>query len=29
MTIGDALLNSFIFYPAILAAGALATDDNV
>ena len=27
MTIADALLNSFIFYPAILAAGALASDD--
>jgi O-antigen ligase len=27
MAIGDALLNSFFFYPAILAAGALASDD--
>jgi hypothetical protein len=27
MAIADALLNSFIFYPAILAAGALASDD--
>ena len=27
MAIADALLNSFFFYPAILAAGALATDD--
>jgi hypothetical protein len=26
MSIGDALLNSFAFYPAILAAGALATN---
>jgi hypothetical protein len=25
MAVGDALLNSFLFYPAILAAGALAT----
>jgi hypothetical protein len=27
MAISDALLNSFFFYPAILAAGALASDD--
>jgi hypothetical protein len=27
MAVADALLNSFFFYPAILAAGALATDD--
>jgi hypothetical protein len=27
MAIADALLNSFIFYPAILTAGALASDD--
>ncbi len=27
MAIGDALLNSFLFYPAILAAGALATGE--
>jgi len=27
MAIADALLNSFFFYPAILAAGALASDD--
>jgi hypothetical protein len=26
MAVGDALLNSFFFYPAILAAGALAVD---
>jgi hypothetical protein len=26
MAIADALLNSFFFYPAILAAGALASD---
>ncbi len=28
MTTVDAMLNSFIFYPAILAAGALASDDD-
>jgi hypothetical protein len=28
MTMADALLNSFIFYPALLAAGALASKDN-
>jgi hypothetical protein len=28
MAIGDALLNSFFFYPAILAAGALASINN-
>jgi hypothetical protein len=28
MTIADALLNSFFFYPVILAAGALASDDD-
>jgi hypothetical protein len=27
MATADALLNSFFFYPAILAAGALASDD--
>jgi hypothetical protein len=27
MTIADALLNSFVFYPAILVAGALASGD--
>jgi hypothetical protein len=29
MAVGDALLNSFFFYPAILAAGALASDGPV